>query len=227
MLNRIIIALSLSLIAFAPSPYIVGGVEAEHGEFPYMVSLQMNSHFCGGSLIAKDWVLTAAHCIYSSSVPSKVKVVIGAHSLDEAPEVFKAKQVIKHPGYNSVTSGNDFALIQLDGESAFEPVMLNGREMLLDVEGMISTTAGWGYTREGGPISRVLRKVDVPIVSQEKCGQAYPGDITESMICAGLDEGGKDSCQGDSGGPLIVETELGDHLLVSAAARAAALSSPF
>ena len=200
MLNRVIILLSLSLLAFTPSPLIVGGVEAGKGEFPYMVSLQMSSHFCGGSLIAKNWVLTAAHCIYSSSVPTKVKVVIGAHSLDEAPEVFKAKRVVKHPGYDSVTSGNDFALIELDGESSFEPVMLNGREMLLELDGMMSTTAGWGYTREGGTVSRVLRKVDVPIVSKEKCDIAYPGDITETMVCAGLDEGGKDSCQGDSGG---------------------------
>ena len=205
----------LASLAFSEKPLIVGGVEAERGEFPYIVSLQMNSHFCGGSLIAKNWVLTAAHCIYTPSVVTRGKVLIGVHSLREpAPEVFAIKQAIKHPRYQERNQFDyDFALIELSGESAFDPVMLNGKDMEVDLEG-ISTTAGWGTTKESGPISQVLMKVDVPLIEQSKCEAAYPGNILDTMVCAGLDEGGKDSCQGDSGGPLVVETELGDHLLV-------------
>merc|ERR1711982_195238 len=70
-------------------------------------------------------------------------------------------------------------------------------------EGTICTVSGWGTTTEGGSLARVLQKVDVPVVSDEHCRDSYgQDDITDSMICAGLDQGGKDSCQGDSGGPF-------------------------
>lgn len=47
-------------------------------------------------------------------------------------------------------------------------------------------------------------QVNVPIISNEECLQKYPYTITKNMLCAGLEEGGRDSCQGDSGGPLHV-----------------------
>merc|ERR1712046_96724 len=76
-------------------------------------------------------------------------------------------------------------------------------------EGTICTVSGWGTTTEGGSLARVLQKVDVPVVSDEHCRDSYgQSDITDSMICAGLDQGGKDSCQGDSGGPFMCGNEL-------------------
>merc|ERR1712037_618482 len=73
----------------------------------------------------------------------------------------------------------------------------------------ICTVSGWGTTSEGGSLARVLQKVDVPVVSDEHCRDSYgQSDITESMICAGLDQGGKDSCQGDSGGPFMCGNQL-------------------
>ena len=72
--------------------------------------------------------------------------------------------------------------------------------------GHLCTVSGWGTTSEGGSLAKVLMKVEVPVVSDAKCRDAYgQSDIADSMICAGTDEGGKDSCQGDSGGPLMCE----------------------
>lgn len=185
-------------------PFIVGGVEATVGEFPYMVSLQNSSHFCGGSLIAPTWVLTAAHCVRGSTPR---KVVIGAHDLKDAAqaEEHTVKRVVSHPSYNARTTNYDFALLELNTPSAM-PVVALGTQDLNAMESLetMLTVAGWGALREGGwALPSKLQKVDVPFVSRETCNAAYSGRITDQMFCAGYPGGGKDSCQGDSGGPIV------------------------
>lgn len=179
--------------------YIVGGDEAVKGEFPFMVSLQdRGGHFCGGSLIAKDWVLTAAHCVEGGG-PSSVVIGLHDHEKLEGAEVFRPAQIISNPNYSDLDY--DYALIRLDGESKYQPIALG---TLDPAAGTSVTTAGWGYTRESGfSLPNNLRKVSVPVVDRAKCNAAYKNKISDRMICAGLEEGGKDSCQGDSGGPLF------------------------
>merc|ERR1712151_67516 len=75
--------------------------------------------------------------------------------------------------------------------------------------GTTCTVSGWGTTSEGGSLAKVLMKVDVPVVSDDDCRGSYgQSEIADSMICAGLDAGGKDSCQGDSGGPFMCGNQL-------------------
>ena len=70
--------------------------------------------------------------------------------------------------------------------------------------GACAVVSGWGALASDGGIPDRLQAVNLPLVSEAECRQAYPGQITGGMICAGLPEGGRDSCQGDSGGPLVV-----------------------
>lgn len=193
---------------------IVGGEEAAPGEFPFMVSLQENGdHFCGGTLIERDLVLTAAHCMGGD-----FKVVVGLHTQGDLQnaEVLSVASATIHPKYDSAKSDFDFALVRLTSKSKFEPAAINRSELSIpetEKDAQRSITAGWGVTTEGGSLAKSLMKVEVPLVSPGRCDKAYPGQVTERMICAGLDAGQKDSCQGDSGGPLLTINEEGAYVL--------------
>ncbi|MDG0816929.1 S1 family serine peptidase [Bdellovibrio svalbardensis] len=212
----LIVAASVSAQADKVVGKIVGGTEAAINEFPYIVSLQSSSHFCGGSLIKKNWVLTAAHCVKGGSVKN---VVIGLHDLKNTTNAEKIapKRIIAHPQYNASATDYDFALIELSRDSSFTPIALNTTEIAISDSGapIMSTVAGWGTTTEGSySLPNLLQRVDVPLVSQAACNKSYPNKITDRMICAGYTEGGKDSCQGDSGGPLVAKADDGQTYLI-------------
>lgn len=193
---------------------IVGGIVSDITKHPYVVSLQRanGGHYCGGSLIAPNFVLSAGHCV-DFIQPKDMKIVIGSQSNQASAstaEVHKVVNVTTHPEFVNTWSkiSHDYAVIELATESKFAPIDMidfDQDPFSLTTDGA-STTLGWGTTSEGGSLAKTLMEVTIPLVTTEKCLTAYPDEINDSMICAGLDEGGKDSCQGDSGGPLIVQT---------------------
>ena len=202
-----------------PAPDIVGGTTATAGEYPWQARVAPSGYsiFCGGTLIATQWVLTASHCVDGRSA-SSFTVTLGDHNVSSNEGTEQARsvsQIIMHPSYNSSTLDNDVALMKLSS-----PVTLNARVQTIPLvnapaddslvaNGILATVTGWGATSEGGSSSSVLRKVQVPIVSNTTCNSAYGGGITANMICAGYSAGGKDSCQGDSGGPFVVANGSG------------------
>ncbi|WP_413612699.1 S1 family serine peptidase [Bdellovibrio sp. HCB-110] len=197
---------------------IVGGVEATAGEFPFIVSLHgsFGGHFCGASLIKKNWVLTAAHCVKGSSIKN---VVIGLHDQRNASkaENIRPKRVIPHPQYDDNNADFDFALIELSKDSQFEPIAINTTEIAIPTgsDQIMATVAGWGVMKEDSySTPSRLQKVDVPLVPHDVCNQNYKNAITDRMLCAGYSQGGKDSCQGDSGGPLVAKDVTGQNILI-------------
>ncbi|XP_036449667.1 trypsin-3-like [Colossoma macropomum] len=202
-----IILLTLFAVAFAApiddDDKIVGGYECTKNSVPYIASLNVGYHFCGGSLINSLWVLSAAHCYQSS-----IQVRLGEHNIDvsEGTEQFiSSSKVIRHPNYSSSTLNNDIMLIKLKSAATLNSYV---RAVSLPSScasaGTYCLVAGWGNTLSSGTnYPSTLRCLDIPILSNSVCSSAYPGQITSNMFCAGFVEGGKDSCQGDSGGPVV------------------------
>jgi len=210
-------------LAQPDSPAIVGGREADPGEWPWQVALiHANGdfyldQFCGGSLIDPQWVLTAAHCAVDRD-PGQLQVVVGIHNLqspDEGYVVRDVSQIIVHPDYGLATRfDSDIALLKLASPVNYRPgagavLPIAGVRLVPPDAGALvgreSTVTGWGNRSAFDyDFPATLHEVEVPIVSNAECATTYGSSLTPNMVCAGLPEGGKDSCQGDSGGPLVV-----------------------
>jgi secreted trypsin-like serine protease len=192
---------------------IVGGVEVKDRDlYPWMTALirrSDNRQFCGGSLVAPNWVVTAAHCLFRRT-PEYLYVILGLLELDKEPkERIDIQEIIIHPNYNPDTFDFDVALLRLAQASKQNTIAIipSGDPAGLTTPGTMATIIGWGALKEGGKTSIKLMHVDVPIISNEEANTLYGGGITENMIAAGYQEGGKDACQGDSGGPFVVKDE--------------------
>lgn len=194
----------------AANDLIVGGNPVpDISDAPWQAAIVLHGtrkQFCGGSLIAPDWVLTAAHCVDTPMVgkdPSKVDIVVGTLTYAAGGEQMSVADIIVHPNWNPSTMDFDAALLRLTADvSAGSPIVMQSPTPELPKDITIRVT-GWGSTAQGGPGSPDLMYVEVPTISNDTCNDpaSYNGAIKPSMFCAGIPVGGKDACQGDSGGP--------------------------
>jgi Trypsin len=188
-------------------PRVVGGVPATPTDNPFQVALLTKSiannddaQYCGGSLVRSNFVVTAAHCSDFVSA-NEVQVLTGTQDLDGTGVRRDVLKITIHPAWNPSTMDSDVAVWQLSSDATGIVLATLATEDGAVGDDLLAT--GWGAT-EAGPPPIHLQAVLVPLVSEENCNDedSYNGDVTDTMLCAGLDVGGQDTCQGDSGGPL-------------------------
>ncbi|WP_405745336.1 serine protease [Streptomyces sp. NBC_01525] len=207
---------------------VVGGQPVQAVESPWMVALasqnrfgkQRSGQFCGGVLVGRSTVVTAAHCLSTEVLGAPwqqvrdLRVLVGREDLAGAGgQALKPASVWVNPRYDSRTNAGDMAVITLPTPVTNRSIPIAPEGSGAYSEGTTAVVYGWGDTTGRGAYATRLRSAEVNILADAACARAYPGSVDgayqpSSMLCAGEPQGGRDACQGDSGGPLVVEGRL-------------------
>ncbi|KAJ3654324.1 hypothetical protein Zmor_013519 [Zophobas morio] len=199
-------------LAFSPShtddegeARIVGGFEDNKEDYPFVVSLRgaKNNHFCGGTLINHEYVITAAHCVVSGH---EKYVVIGSDSLDRGGTLHKVISIHVHPDYDPKLVRNDIAILQIEKETTYKSSFPARMQTNLSDYENPCYVMGWGLTEAGGNLSNKFKIAPVQPVNPKKCEEEWKEMYNPRLICTSSE--GNAACHGDSGGPLICENKF-------------------
>ncbi|RVU28350.1 serine protease [Streptomyces antnestii] len=213
----------------AADSVVIGGRPVHVADSPWVVALSSRDRFggtragqfCGGVVVGRSTVVTAAHCLSEEVLGTALravgdlKVIAGRDDLrTRAGAEIPVRHIWVNPDYDPETNSGDVAVITLE-------TPLPGRYVIPmaasgDAAYKVGTGAevyGWGDTSGTGDYSNTLRAADVHVLGDSVCKEAYPGSAdgafrADTMLCAGEAQGGRDACQGDSGGPLVAQGRL-------------------
>ncbi|XP_053671689.1 complement C1r subcomponent-like protein [Anopheles nili] len=197
---------------------IIGGVASHQGEHPWHVAIYLDEQYqCGGSIIGRRWILTAAHCLTRPNTNETLetdlfRVYSGIIDISTIDDHFyrTVDEVIIHREYSPMMYTTDIGLLRLKRNitynSFIKPVCLYNRTVdISSFYGRDGKVTGWGFNRDG-VISNVLNYLEVPVVSQKMCSQRnvqFNGVLAVGeSFCAGHADGNS-VCNGDSGGGLV------------------------
>ncbi|EPQ02091.1 Granzyme B [Myotis brandtii] len=211
----LMLLLAFFLLPAAEAGEIIGGHEAKPHSHPYMAYLHITNEKefrCGGVLVEKNFVLTAAHCKGRS-----ISVTLGAHNIEKkekTQQVIPVKRAIPHPDYNPEKYSNDIMLLQLAKNikqtDAVKPLPLpRGKNRLKP--GQKCTVAGWGMVTTWGKYPDTLQEVQLTLQKDEECEGHYNLRRYYNrtiQLCVGDPSEDKASFKGDSGGPLLCKNEI-------------------
>ncbi len=211
---------------------VIGGKVAAPGAWPWQAALLLNdvennyaAQTCGGTLLSADWVLTAAHCLdWDASMAVGFDVLLGTNVLSNtAPyQRIPVAYGVIHPQADEAAYRHDTALLRLSepavitgavgvAGSVLPVALLTAQDALLLDPSILLMATGWGRVSAVAPSYPYdLFQVQVPYVDQATCSAFYTAlgyaedTIGPDHVCAGFEEGGKDTCSGDSGGPLLL-----------------------
>ncbi|XP_012521492.2 uncharacterized protein LOC105827856 [Monomorium pharaonis] len=197
----------------ASTARIVGGASSSMGNWPWQIALYKDGKFqCGGALINERWVVSAGHCFYHAQDNywvARIGATRRGSFRSPHEQLLRVDYISLHPDYVDNGFINDIAVIRLERSVSFSdyirPVCLPKAPVS---SGTVCVVTGWGQLYEIGRVfPDTLQEVQIPVISTEDCRRKtlflplYR--ITSGMLCAGIDNGGKDACLGDSGGPLV------------------------
>ncbi|XP_062532943.1 trypsin-1 isoform X1 [Bombyx mori] len=221
---------------------IVGGVDSLPAEFPWTASIwRQGTHQCGATVINDRWLLTAGHCVCSVFDEfyrtKQLSVVVGYTDISSRDDSEPLSKIIPHPDYQCNKKSNDVALLKtarrLQWSSELRPACLP-KFLSEDFSGSLATVAGWGFTDENrneGDRSNILQKTEVTVVTNDQCNQWYQSQgskvkIIPTQMCAGYENGGRDSCWADSGGPLMVRDDKKHTMVVGVVSTGSGCARP-
>lgn len=203
---------------------IVGGTAATWADNRWQVALvyakdadNARAQFCGGSIIAPGWVVTAAHCIDKKYTAGDYAVLSKTDNLKAGGQRSRITAITVHERWrhaaNKSRYDNDIALLKIDPATPVGGVAVPLVAAGTELDNLSVLVTGWGVTEHRPEGTEGLKQVTVPSVSEGVCNapKAYHGTVTNTMFCAG--EHKKDACQGDSGGPATAMLNGKRHLI--------------